>query len=265
MTDNRTLPSEQTRTYAHLTKPQRIAPSLCGRCGGAGGYDGWPGYTCFRCAGDGTDPTYKNWGFPTGWTLDEMLAFYDKKDETNRKARERRAAKKERGRDEMVAWNIDTYPGFGTIVDYIKEVGHTDNTFVSDVYNKASTFQLTEPQAEAVIKSFHQDQIDEVLEVVRRESIPEITEEKAAVINGTIVTQKYVSSQWGDTLKMLILLDNGQKLWGTVPTTLDEAEVDDRVTFTANVSPSGDDPIFGFFSRPRKGEVLGRQESRRDE
>lgn len=56
--------------------------------------------------------------------------------------------------------------------------------------------------------------------------------------------------------KMLVQHESGWKVWGTVPASLSGVEKGSRVKFTATVKPSGDDPLFGFQSRPTKGEVL---------
>lgn len=70
---------------------------------------------------------------------------------------------------------------------------------------------------------------------------------------GSIVSFKWVEGYYGDTLKMLVRLDDGNKVFGTVPASLDDdAEPGDQITFTAKVEPSRDDPHFGFFSRPTK-------------
>ena len=43
--------------------------------------------------------------------------------------------------------------------------------------------------------------------------------------------------------------------WGSVPSSID-VDKDDVVRFTATVEKSSDDPLFGFFKRPAKAEVL---------
>lgn len=75
------------------------------------------------------------------------------------------------------------------------------------------------------------------------------------VIEGTVVSTKWVSSDYGDTLKMLVRQDDGNKVWGTCPSKLD-VERGDRVRLTAKVERSRDDENFGFYSRPAKAEVL---------
>lgn len=75
------------------------------------------------------------------------------------------------------------------------------------------------------------------------------------VVTGEVLTTKWKDSQWGGSLKMLVLDDRGFKVWGTVPRAID-VEQGVRVRFTASLEQSDDDRLFGFFSKPRKAEVL---------
>lgn len=78
------------------------------------------------------------------------------------------------------------------------------------------------------------------------------------VITGRVVTVTTRESRYGTTWKMVLEAEGGFKLWGTIPAPALKAVDSPQdlreklVTFTANVEPSGDDPKFGFFSRPRK-------------
>lgn len=76
------------------------------------------------------------------------------------------------------------------------------------------------------------------------------------VITGIVLAFKLQSSQFGDTLKMLVQDDRGFRVWGSVPKSLDDAERESRITFTATVTASDRDAKFGFFKRPTKAEIL---------
>ena len=76
------------------------------------------------------------------------------------------------------------------------------------------------------------------------------------VITGIVLAFKLQSSQFGDTLKMLVQDDRGFRVWGSVPKSLDDAERENRITFTATVTASDRDAKFGFFKRPTKAEIL---------
>lgn len=92
------------------------------------------------------------------------------------------------------------------------------------------------------------------------EAVPVVTG-KGVTITGTVV--KYYRKEYdGDSrLVMIVMDDRGFKVWGSVPSQLAgggrqrSASVGDRVRFVANVEVS-EDPAFGFFKHPRKGEFL---------
>lgn len=74
------------------------------------------------------------------------------------------------------------------------------------------------------------------------------------VVTGVVLTTKVVDSDFNrfGTLKMLLKDDSGFKVWGTVPAAVssDNFKPGSRLTIRATVTPSKDDPKFGFFKRP---------------
>ncbi len=74
-------------------------------------------------------------------------------------------------------------------------------------------------------------------------------------IEGVIVSTKEVSTAYGDTVKCIILLPTGAKVWGTLPGRA-TGEQGSRVRFVATVKPSDDDPTFGFYKRPFNWQTL---------
>jgi hypothetical protein len=75
-------------------------------------------------------------------------------------------------------------------------------------------------------------------------------------ITGTVLSFKWQSSDYGDVLKMLVQDDRGFRVWGSVPKSLDDAERESRISFTATLAQSDKDSKFGFFKRPTKAAVL---------
>lgn len=80
--------------------------------------------------------------------------------------------------------------------------------------------------------------------------------EGRVVITGTVLAFKRQESMYGDVLKMLVQDDRGFRVWGSVPTSLDDAERESRITFTATVTASDRDAKFGFFKRPTKAAII---------
>ena len=104
--------------------------------------------------------------------------------------------------------------------------------------------------------------------------IPESLLDGRVRITAEIVHLKWVTSQFGDSLKCLmkVTTDDGDfKLWGSVPGAVldaarDAAQIDEdlheddwiksqRITFTARIERSADDAGFGFYKRPSKIEI----------
>lgn len=78
------------------------------------------------------------------------------------------------------------------------------------------------------------------------------------VIEGEVVSVKEYDGYMPGTSswKMLVVTSEGWKVWGTRPDAIWQAEKGDRVRFTATVTRSEDDQLFGKFKRPTKAEVL---------
>lgn len=80
-------------------------------------------------------------------------------------------------------------------------------------------------------------------------------------VTGEITSTKVVDGDYGTTYKMLVKSDEGFKVWCSIPaalleTTTPEEAKGRRITFTATLQPTQDDPSFAFGSRPSKGAWL---------
>ena len=79
-----------------------------------------------------------------------------------------------------------------------------------------------------------------------------VTDERIQV-EGIVLSTKTVDTAFGRVTKALIKTDAGWKVFGKAPVV--GLQRGNRVRFMARIEPSNDDPKFGFFSRPTKGEV----------
>ena len=107
------------------------------------------------------------------------------------------------------------------------------------------------------LQKYQQEQRD--AERAERDAAHEAGEnapEGRVVITGTVLAFKRQESMYGDVLKMLVQDDRGFRVWGSVPVSLDDAERESRITFTATVTASEKDAKFGFFKRPTKAAVI---------
>lgn len=130
-------------------------------------------------------------------------------------------------------------------------------------------------------------------EARRAQAEPVPVTDKRIRIEGVITTVRNVDSDWGTTTKIRVETDAGWACWGTLPKDCDagpippndgeyllddyyylsdderdaagwawkdEAGRGDRVAFTARIERSADDDLFGFYTRPTKGEIIARAE-----
>lgn len=248
------------------------ACGACHRCGGAGGWEGWPGYTCFECGGSGKGPLKKT-RFPAepttrakkeaAWTaeVDRLTAAYE-------------AALTALGplgdvlrdaRAEVAKWHVD----YEQSPDPVKEP--TRDTFfrasLADTLYKRGA--LSDAQLGALKKGVEREKA-----TAEEQAAAGPLAEGSYEVVGEVVSEKWVDGMYGSTHKMLVKLDNGNKVWGSVPAKVEDAcrghhdqetgewvdsereLVGARVKFTAFVERSRDDEHFGFFKRPKQAEVL---------
>ena len=139
------------------------------------------------------------------------------------------------------------------------------NGFVDSVLRKLHQYgDLTPAQYEGVMKAIprtmeavakgeERKQADAAKRDAMKAAGVTMTEGRR-VIEGEVATTKIQETMYGDTLKMLVIDDEGFKYWGSVPAAIDPKR-GDRVALTATVEVSDDDTMFGFFKRPAKAVI----------
>jgi hypothetical protein len=76
--------------------------------------------------------------------------------------------------------------------------------------------------------------------------------EGRVAVEGTVVSTKWVESDFGGAYKCLVDFGNGTRAYGTLPASADSAERGSKVSFTATFEVSAKDPLFAFYKRPSK-------------
>lgn len=143
----------------------------------------------------------------------------------------------------------------------------TNHPIVQDIAVKfrSQYTSLTEAQVKLVFKLANEKAAPEACDYCQGahkiEECPDRkpVEEGRMEVRGRVLGTKTQESQYGTTLKMLVLLDYGSKLWATVPAGLKGGNASLRgakVKFVATVQRSEQDAYFGFGSRPTCGEVV---------
>lgn len=242
-------------------KPSKTAADICFRCGGSGLYSAFHG-ACFRCGGSGVDPTHKTWAYPVDWTDEQITEWNDARAAKNEKARIRANERKAEKRDEALnayLWSLSDSDRLA-IQALLDRKWDDLNEFVNDVIGKLRRYgSISDTQKNAIIAAQARDDRTDAQRAEENANTPDLVEGRYT-IEGEVLTTKEQDSQYGTTLKQLVKLDDGTKVWGTVPSAIWDIDKGDRVRFDAKVTVSKDDRTFGFYSRPTKPEVVSRGE-----
>lgn len=263
--------SEYVDPYPGRNGKERIVEE-CGRCGGSGLYDG-PSNASFHTSTVGFVTTGC---FACMGTGQHSFLVSSARSKARRHARE--AAERQRLADIAREREAAFEAAYGELLSRAKSVLSTlrdgDPIHRKLSWNLAGVTGPSE-QFEAEVWA---TELREILEEFdEREEAKRPVPLGRIEIAGTIRSAKYVDSNYGSTLKMLVEGD-GWKMWGSVPKQIADAEYDAyytadgdpaydgidvwtkalvgrRITFTGTVKPSDDDASFGFFSRPTQATI----------
>ena len=177
------------------------------------------------------------------------------------------------------------------IIDWVYDNGHF--CLIDDPHHKPENFaeslfdayhykygKLTEGQCEAVRKAIAREAEWKATKkaewiakaAAERADAPDLPEGRIE-ITGVIVGEKVVESEFGEVRKITVKDDKGYVVYGSIPaaientifyewdlkddgTDIKQAYVGRRLQFAAAVTPSKDDPKFGFYKRPTKPKLL---------
>jgi hypothetical protein len=166
---------------------------------------------------------------------------------------------------------IASNPDAQEVNDFLEDVSNNlgmkrPGQFITDMAESLEEWgHLTPKQTDAVIKSIKREQgwkddrekaEQELLE--KGVQVP-VTDERI-LVEGKVISVKEerdnFSYQERYILKILVVTDEGWKVWGTAPSVISSVEKGDRVQFMARVQQSDRDQLFGFFKRPTKAKVV---------
>ena len=128
---------------------------------------------------------------------------------------------------------------------------------------------LTEKQAAYVVKlralileKHPKDKMEKAARDALLESVPDGDER--ITIRGKVVSTKIDYTQYGEQWKMLVQDIRGFRVYGSIPSSIYDAQRNDYVTFIARVKRSKSDRLFGFYSRPTSASFVAMAIDRRD-
>jgi hypothetical protein len=193
---------------------------------------------------------------------------------SDRASRARKTAEKQAASQRVVDQAVEKCPEDVRMALQANRDSERPNQFLGDLYAKlyGRGWELSERQIEAVRRSVQRDAEFAARRAAEREALvdaPPLAEGRQRIV-GEIVSAKEQDTMYGLQRKMLVRLADGNKVWGTVPSSIIDAAwsmdrpgdttrdrlVGLQVQFTAQVERSHDDTHFGFFKRPTNAEVV---------
>jgi hypothetical protein len=178
---------------------------------------------------------------------------------TERQRRDEHAAARRQAQREAA---VEACPAEIRMALQANEDAARPNYFLSDLYRKLyrSGYTLSERQIQAVrntIDAQARRDAERAAETVATKPLAE----GRYIIEGEVLSHKYQDTIYGTQHKMLIKMSDGNKVWGTVPASIEDAlthydtdTVDElkgqTIRLAATVERSRDDDHFGFFKRP---------------
>ena len=164
------------------------------------------------------------------------------------KAKERKAQREEAAEARQAA--LDANPGLATALE-------CDHYIVNDIAARFAKWgNISEKQVKLVFKIA----ADVAARAAEKANEPEPVAIPAECLEGrqrftgVVLGTKWVESDWGGSVKLLIAEDRGFKLWGSAPDSADQFK-GATIAFDARVKASDKDACFGFYSRPTKWSI----------
>lgn len=160
---------------------------------------------------------------------------------------------------EKIAALYATNPG-------LEQALSTNHYIISDIAYRVNRYgEISEKQvalvfkiaADEIARAQRKAEQDAKAEALRQSGV-EVPTGGRILVEGTILSIKTQEGIYGLQVKMLVESDEGWKVWGTLPSSLNDAGVDrgSRVRFIASIERSSDDALFGFFKRPTQATVV---------
>lgn len=258
---------------------------LCRKCGGSGNH--WAIHqdngVCYSCGGSGVE---SRTGQKTLAQLEQMLAA--KAREFARKEAARLAICAER--DARVARLAAAEPAIAELLQKTYDIENDVYSGAADVSALTRISPFLRDMAAQIHNAQGRDLTERQLEAVRKFTVARPSKTGAPVVEGRyeivgeIVSAKLVENDFGTTRKIIVKLESGSRVYGSLASNLadelynawyDEkinkegysvqdfggefwldSVVGKKVKFTATVERSSKDEDFGFFKRPTKAEVV---------
>lgn len=203
---------------------------------------------------------------PFGQICEERVGFATRTDFDqffSQSALMRKAAENRKRAAETFEWWVVRDPKNAEAAEFLMNY-EGDNHFFNDVRRKMVQWgDLSDRQVAAVLKA--RDRKVEEANAPEPAGPTTPAPEGRVEVEGEVVFLKWYENEYGSSLKMIVLLEDGNKVFSTVPSAIywigqhpnqRVIEKGDRVRFTATFELSDRDEHFSFGKRPSKASVI---------
>lgn len=155
----------------------------------------------------------------------------------------------------QMAWAMYTGEGISSLNTPLPYEERTIIDIVSKLVKYGSASDKALNYAETLLKKIPARHVQQAQWAQERAIAKPAPTGDRVTFTGTVIKIAAHSSRFGTSMKMTVKSPEGWAAWGTIPAGL-EIEKGDRVTLTANMTASSDDPTFAFFKRPTQAIKL---------
>lgn len=238
--------------YGHNYGPVRVSDLqirvVCGRCGGSGRYPSMVyNGICLACHGVGGS-----------WEAPDKTVARAKRRVQAAARKERKAAAKQAAAEQAAESYLAARPELAAALA-ATGLGAREAEILADLRAKLVRFgSLSDKQIAYAVALAAPPVCGLCGGAHKTDACPNRGEAPVGRVDveGVVLTVKLQDGNYGATLKCLVLLDNGAKLWGTVPAALSNLERGARVAFTATCERKAGEKSFGFYKRPTGARLV---------
>jgi hypothetical protein len=141
---------------------------------------------------------------------------------------------------------------FKAALEDINHEAHKRNDFARDIVAKFNQYgSVSARQIECFISSLKRDHEYAARKAAEAQEVKGPVPTGRVEFNCEVLSTRIQESQFGETVKMLVKLENNSRVWVTVPSACGSSAVRGaKLRIRATVEASKDDPSFGFGKRP---------------
>ncbi|MER5579022.1 hypothetical protein [Streptomyces massasporeus] len=224
-----------------------------------------PACSC-SCGGANHGRSWAPATYESHTTADALARYRERLDKQERERARKAEAERRRRRAAFEAWAKD----YSDVIEFLKSTD-INNQFIDDMRRYVDRLDVLTERQTAAVRKFIENEKRRAAEDKRRKEEAENAgpvPEGKQTLTGEVVMADIYDNHFAynkSDYKMLVRLDNGAKVFGTIPRALQTRPTTEgnlfglrgvRVRFDATVTAKAGEPTFGYFKRPTKATFI---------